>query len=288
MKKINFLVIAIALILMPLINAASPITSCQLDATLLNQDPDPAQPGDYVEVVFQVSGVQNTKCNGAKFEIVPKYPFSLDKESSAMKQIYGSTFTKDYSKVWNIPYDLRVDKDALEGENTIEVKFAKGDASEGSYLSKKFNISIEDLRVDFELSVRDYNPETNEITFEILNIGEHDIDALTIEIPEQEGVTIKGTPRKIVGSLDSNEETTFDFKALPETENIELNIFYTDEINERRSLTKQVSFNPEHFPQESQGVQFSIWFYLFIILLVAIIIRYFWIKRKKKKKKQSI
>ena len=33
--------------------------SCVLDTTLLNQDPYPAVPGDYVNLVFQVTGLQS-------------------------------------------------------------------------------------------------------------------------------------------------------------------------------------------------------------------------------------
>ena len=32
---------------------------CNLDASLINQDPYPAIPGDYVTIVFQLAGVEN-------------------------------------------------------------------------------------------------------------------------------------------------------------------------------------------------------------------------------------
>ncbi|MFW5847076.1 MAG: hypothetical protein ACOCUU_02855 [Nanoarchaeota archaeon] len=283
-KELVFL-IAILLVLVN-VSMVFAISNCNLDASLINQDPDPAIPGNYVEVLFQLSGIENSVCNGARFEIIPEYPFSLDNPENAKKEIFGDTFVQNSEKTWNIPYKLRIDPDALEGENEIQVRYSSGNAGKDFYVSERFNISIEDVRVDFEISVKDYDSSDNELTFEILNIGEHDIESLTIEIPEQENIQLKSSPRRIVGSLDSNEETTFDFTAIPKKGNLKLDIYYTDEINERRSLEKQVYFNPEYFKSNGKSSGVSIWFWLFLVLVIIFIGRWFWKKRKTKKKKR--
>src|SRR6056297_2691896 len=154
---------------------------CSLNVSLLNQDPYPVIPGDYVEVVFEVSGTDNSDCEGARFKINQEYPFSLDKGKQNLKEISGNTFVKDFKKTWMVPYKLRVDKDALDGMNTLEVKYTPGESSNVFY-SKNFNIKVEDVRVDFEVSVKQYDTNTNTMTFEILNIGENDVEALTIDI----------------------------------------------------------------------------------------------------------
>ena len=60
-------------------NSASAITdSCNLDATLINQDPYPAISGSYVEVLFQINGVGGNCENGAFARLMQEYPFSLD------------------------------------------------------------------------------------------------------------------------------------------------------------------------------------------------------------------
>ncbi len=43
---------------------------CELNTTLLNQDPYPAVPGNYVKLVFQVKGVDNSECNDIIFELL--------------------------------------------------------------------------------------------------------------------------------------------------------------------------------------------------------------------------
>jgi len=52
--------------------------ACKLDISLINQDPYPAIPGDYVKVVFQVNGVSNPECGKVEFELLDKYPISFD------------------------------------------------------------------------------------------------------------------------------------------------------------------------------------------------------------------
>ena len=279
-----FVAIFVLVFAIPYVNPQT-TSSCNLNVSLINQDPYPVVPGNYVEVVFQVSGVDNTDCKGAKFELLEGYPFSLDKNQSAYREISGSTFVQDYKKAWMIPYKLRVDGDALDGMNKIEAEYAPGKSNE-LYLSKEFNIKIEDVRVDYEVSIREYDSSSNTLTFEILNIGENDVEALTIDIQEQENLDLRESPRNIVGSLDSNEETTFDYTAVPSEGSIDLKITYTDEIGERRSLNKTVHFNPDYYKQQDQkGDGMSFWFYLSIILVAYMAFR--WIRNKRKSKRSQ-
>ena len=45
---------------------------------MLNQDPYPAVPGEYVNVVFQIEGVENSKCDEVYFDLIADYPIRLD------------------------------------------------------------------------------------------------------------------------------------------------------------------------------------------------------------------
>ncbi|MFW6282995.1 MAG: hypothetical protein ACOC1P_03000 [Minisyncoccales bacterium] len=287
MKKRDFIfLIGIFMVLFSLNFILS--AECNLQPTLLSQDPHPVKPGDEVDVVFQLAGVDNPDCNGARFEVVPEYPFSLDNSLDAKKEIAGSTFVQDYQKVWNIPYTLKIDERASTGDHPLKVRYAPGSHSDNIGVTKNFDISVEDLRVDFEVSIKSYDIQSKELTFEILNIGENNIKALTIEIPEQENIDIQGSPRTIVGYLDSGEETTFDFTAVPKNGEIKLDILYTDDIDERHSLEKTVSYNSAYFEAgQSDSESYSIWFYLFIALLVLVAGRWYWNKRKQKKQKKK-
>ncbi|HIG51867.1 hypothetical protein CXT76_01175 [Candidatus Parvarchaeota archaeon] len=259
--------------------------SCNLNAKLINQDPYPAIPGEYVDLVFQLNGVSNPECGNTYFELIEEYPINLDPGVGPSIEIISGTYSQDFSSHLLAPFKVRVDKDALDGENEISVRFAANyvSTSENFFTIEKFNLTVEDSRTDFEINIKDYSYLDKTIIFEILNIGKYDVEALTVDIIQQENILIKGSNRNIVGSLDSNEDTTFNFEAIPKEGSIILDISYNDKNNFRRTLQKTVFFDPTYFTDragEESGR--SIWSYLFYLSII-LVIYYFWKKRKAKK-----
>lgn len=256
---------------------------CNLNVQLVNQDPYPAVPNDYVEVVFQITGVDNPECGLIQFELVNKFPFEI--QGNKTKTINGGTYVKDYNSNWIIPYKIFINADAVDSTEDLEARYFS--ASSGSdATSKKFPIKIEDSLADFELSVKDYSFDTKELTLEILNIADVDIEALTIEIPKQDNVDVRGANRVVVGDLDSNEYTSADFKADLTDGPIKLNLLYTDAIGVRREMAKEVNFDSSYFvkrPDEQSST--STWYYIIILLIIVLIV--WWIIKKRKKKKEQ-
>lgn len=284
MKKgiiFSFAILILAFYLIGTANAAI----CSLDITLLNQDPYPAIPGDYVKVVFQIDGLENPECGIVTFGINEKYPVSLDPNVTNQITIVSGTFQRNYGTFYLAPYKLRVDENALDGENPIEVYYSR--STSDATIIKEFNLTVEDIRADFEVHVKDYNYATRKLTFEILNIAKSDVELLRIEIPKQENINVKGTNKIVVGDLDSNEYTTADFEAiLPKGETkINLNIIYEDAIGESRELQKVVDFDSSYFVDRN-GDKKSQPYWLYILILLGIII-FVWRRRKKKKREEE-
>jgi len=262
--------------------AGSVIATCNLDVSLLNQDPYPAIPGDYVKVVFQIDGLENTACGEVTFGIKEGYPFYLDPNVENPKSI-NSAFQKDYSSSSQQPYKLRVDENALDGENPIEIYYSVGSTD----VIKEFNLTVEDTRADFEVNVKDYDYKTNALTLEILNIAEVDVSALRIEIPKQDEVGVKGANKVIVGDLDSNEYTTATFEAiLPEGETkILINVSYEDSIGITREIQKMVDFDSSYFSDRNKDKKSQpYWLYILIIVGIAFFV---WRKISKKKREKE-
>src|SRR3989344_2865434 len=257
--------------------------SCNLNAIMMNQDPYPAVPGEEVKIVFQLTGTGDPACGTITFEVVEKFPFSLSPGQIDIINIQCGQ-AKDFSSYLIAPYKIKVDKDAIDGDNTISVKYASSQGTRiEAFTTKEFNVSVRDLRTDFEVSIKDYVSITKTLTFEILNTGENDVEALTIEIPKQENIDIKGSSRNIVGGLDSNEDTTFSFEAVPKNGKIDLVILYTDGINERRQLEKSVVFDYDYFTDRIRDKNGSkTGWYASIIILLIIIFWYFWRRKKKR------
>jgi len=281
MKK-NKLGVVIAILAMiysfSIIVSAEP---CNLQISMISQDPYPAIQGDYVKVLFKIDGIRNTECGTVTFGIKEDYPISLDPNVENPIVIKSGIYEKDYASYYLAPYKLRVDSSALDGENPIEVYYSTRTASN---VVKEFDITVEDVRANFEIHVKDYNYVTKELTFEILNIAESDVEALTLEIPKQDDVTIKGANRIVVGDLDSNEYTTADFEAtLPEKETtINLNVIYTDSINTRRELQKVVEFDPSYYLDRNGDKKTPPYWLFGLIVLVVVIIVWRTIKKKKR------
>lgn len=262
--------------------------TCILDAELAYQDPYPAIAGSYVEVLFQVNGLQGNCRDGAYAELVLEYPFSLD--SKDYTRILGSStyFGAGYDSKWNILYKIRVDENALEGDYDLELRYNPGTRiSNQTYSFEKFNINIEDGLTDFEVHIQNYKIKERQVTFEILNAGNQDINALTIEIPKQENIQIKGSNRNIVGDLDSEDYTTADFEAILEKEGeITMNIYYTDSTNERRSITKTVYYDPEYFNDSLANKQpDQTATYFVVIVIIALLVLFYFRKKDHKKRK---
>jgi hypothetical protein len=281
MKKIASLI----LLLMVFSISGVLADDCNLKASMINQDPYPAIQGDYVKLVFQLDGVANPECGKVEFELLDNYPISFDAGDNPVRTIDSGTYAKDFSSFLLATYKVRVDANAVDGDNPIEVRYKY--SGNDAYETKQFNLNVKDTRADFEIHVQKYDKSTNTLTFEILNVGKSDIQALTVEIPKQEGVNVKGSNINIVGDLDSNEYTTADFEATPIEGELNVKLTYTDSIGERRTVAKNVYFDPAYFEGRVADQKSSNWgFYIFILVAIGLIGYYFYRSHKKKKARE--
>lgn len=258
---------------------------CNLDISLVNQDPYPAVQGEEARLVFQIDGLENTECGTVELGLIEKYPIALMPDQESFYRIEAGTFKKDFKSFFLAPFKVRVSSDAMDGDNKIEVQYRHGINS--GYVTKDFNLNVQDTRADFEIHVKSYDLTTRKINFEILNIAEEDINALTVEIPKQDNIQIKGANRNIVGDLDSNEYTTAEFEAILKDGKIKLLLHYSDKINERRTIEEEVDFESEYFQgMVSQQKKSPIGTYIFLGIIVLLIV--WWIIRRKNKKKKAL
>lgn len=264
-------------------------SDCALEVSLLNQDPYPALPGDYVKLVFQIDGVNNLDCSEVNFWIEESFPFSLDPNAENKTTIKSGGYVQNYKNFFVVPYKVRLDKDAMDGENEILTYYSSKENSKPLIYLKRFNITVENPKTDFEVNIKDYSEETKILTFEILNIGQKNVDALTIEIPEQENIKIIKSQRLIVGSLDSNEDDVAAFEATPSKGDLTIKILYTDYLGERRQMEKKVYFNPDYFPKENKSSSISPTMAFILGLLIPIIVIFAknQIKKNKEKKRRT-
>lgn len=261
-----------------------------LDISLLNQDPYPAQPNDYVSVVFKIEHRGGGIAEDVLVEILPEYPFSLDSGVSPVKEIGLIRGSQYGEKSIFVKYKLRVDKDAINGENEIRLRYTYN--SQGSwehYSEKKFNITIDDPKTDFDVAVQDYSYKTNTLSLAISNIGDTDANSVTVSLPEQNSIEILGSDKNILGGIKANDYTIASFKVVPKQDGaIVVRIAYTDSIGIRREIEKAVIFKASSYNQKIEGSKVGDYRALLYIVIgvvgIIIIFVLFKILRKQRKK----
>jgi len=258
-------------------------TICSPTVRLLSQDPSLVSPGEYVKLVFQIEGVTDSNCGTVNFELKNEYPISFDPGVNNVYSFESGFFERNYGEFATVPFKVRVNEDAVDGDSQIETLISY---SGYNGVINNFNISIQDLSSDFEIYVKNYDINTNIITFEILNIGKSNTKAITMILPPQENIIVKGPNKNIAGDLDSNEYTTADFEVSGVGGKVQIQVEYTDEVNVRRSLNKTIEFDPNYFmDRKADEKNTSLSTYIIIGIIVLIIV--YWIYRKYSKSKRK-
>ena len=94
----------------------------ELSISFLNQDPDPAEPGNYFKVRFKVENIGLANANNVDLKIVPNYPFDLYQDSDT-KTISSISARQTGSEAVYADYNLKVDEKALPGAHQIDMMY---------------------------------------------------------------------------------------------------------------------------------------------------------------------
>ncbi|MBI2523282.1 hypothetical protein HYW19_02755 [Candidatus Woesearchaeota archaeon] len=220
-----------------------PARTSQIEVTLINQEPDPAEPGNYVDVRFKLDNNGSEEARNVEVEILPQYPFSLDPGVEALRSA-GTLQSMQRGDVGVIvKYRIRVDKNAVEGENEIKIRYR---IDKGIWIEpEEFFIdvqtydailSVDSVSIDKEF----FEPGSSGI----LRIGVvNEADSLVkdvkarLDLGGMPFVPLKSTNEKSVYQIDAKKAHEFSFELLakPEAESgvyqVPLRISYSDELN---------------------------------------------------------
>ncbi|MEK6924897.1 MAG: hypothetical protein AABW71_01520 [Nanoarchaeota archaeon] len=255
---------------------------CNLIPTLINQDPISAVPGETVKVLFQITGTENPECGTISLQFVEEYPFTLDSGYEIIQRIQGGTYQRDFNPFWIVSYKVRVDSNALDGDQKLSIKTWLDTESQLAKVTD-FNITVEEVRTDFIITLDSYSFSTNKLVLGIVNVGENNAQSITVEVPQQENALIEGGHVKILGELDSNEDTTVTFDAALSSGPITINLEYNDKIGERRKVSQEVVFSELAFENTKEKSSISFGSIMLWLLVIGIVIYLFILRRRKAK-----
>lgn len=231
MRKMNLIGLILMVLMATCVSAAvltgmmtaPPIeTSHIMRVNLLNQIPDPAEPGKYVDLRFKLENNGSRTAENVEAEILPQYPFSLDPGESAVKSLGSINSQQKGDKGVIVKYRLRVDKDALEGETEIKLRYRIN--GEGWVTMPEFKINIQPydalLLIDKIVSIPQIIIPGKKATVEIMfsNIAEILLKKVRVQM-KLGGVPlapIGSTDEKIIETIDKNEKAKVVFDLIGE------------------------------------------------------------------------
>jgi hypothetical protein len=260
----------------------------------LKYEPYPVNPGEYFTLWIKAENVGKEYTKDAIFELVPKYPFSLDSNEDPVRK-YGQLGDEPVV----LKYKVRVDKNAVEGANELEIKYStEGDTS--TWISKKFDIMVDNVQTDFDMVIQEVSG--SEVSIAIANTGKKVAYSVIVKIPEQDYFEPVGTSGQMVGNLEDGDYTLVGFEIAQKDRKtngekpLKVEIDYTDEIGERRAVIKELSFDTgtsfnatsaaartNGFRTAQQASIYQQWYFWAIIVAALYIIwkGYKWIKKKR-------
>jgi hypothetical protein len=281
-------------------------TSCNPTIKLVSQDPDPALPDNYVKVIFEITSLGG--CDGFGVKLNPEYPFSLDPDTSAIQTIAADPYNVYYKSVWTIPYKIRIDSAAFDGDYHLRLQYHEGDDENfDSYTEKEFNLTIQDSRTNFDAVIQEST--SSQVSIAIANTGKYTANSVIVRIPEQDDFVVTGTDGQMVGNLNSGDYSIVGFSIASKrtagayqnasrrqtinnssihTPQLTFDIYYTDNIGKRRVDSMALPLNmggTGNFSQlagnfgtristtsSSTSAWYSSWIFWIIIIGVFIII----------------
>ena len=240
--------------------------SINIDVSLINQNPDPAEPGKYVEVKWKVENAGTSNAQNVIFEVLPKFPFLLDPGESATQKI-GSIWGRQIGDNGvMVTYRLKVDENAVEGQNEIEVRYS---SDNGISWQKpgKFYINIRTHDAILNVKKVSYAPDPmppgkkTVLNIELENMADSllkDIKislnliavlqtATSITYNELPFSTFGTTNQQVIKNIGAGKTKTVEFTLIPDPDagadiyKIPITIEYSDELGTNYSKSEVIS-----------------------------------------------
>jgi hypothetical protein len=141
MKMKKEIIIVMLILLSSLVSGIVVPRGDAVKVYLISQNPDPIEPGGYVELRFKIENIGADYAKNLIFEIMPEYPFSLDKSISPEKKLGDMYMQQVDEESFVLYYKMRVDKDAIDGNNPIKVKYSTDDGL--TWTRSQFDVRIQ-------------------------------------------------------------------------------------------------------------------------------------------------
>lgn len=212
-----------------------------VNVTLVNQDPQVAQPGEYVDLTFKISNRGSQDAENTRVTLLQSFPFSLDPDVSATRNLGDLRAGSVDDNSYLVEYRVRVNETAVESETPVKLRYSTetGDVS----VTREFDVSVDDVGTDFELSTG--KTSNTRIELNLDNTGDQPAQSVHLVLPDQDKLSKKGINTKVIGSSEpgSNTDIGFPVSEVEAQEKYRFEIHYTDQNGVRRELVRNIQIS---------------------------------------------
>lgn len=295
---INKKIFIISLIFLSLLSlglvSAYPSSSPDISIVLLNQDPDPVNQGDTVEIRFKIQNDGAESVENIEIEILPSYPFSLY-SGELIRKIGKLRAAQTGADSVIVKYKLKIDEKAVEGDTEIELQILKEGKVWLSYISDDFMIDIDeqdipDIRVYLRENTILKEKSKGSITLELANVDENDVKFLQLTlIPSDDYKLLSPSNYIYMGDIDADDTESQDFeiyvnKLDDNFVSIPVLLEYQDTNGEKYEKKIDLYFEVYTSRELSKyGLKKRNNKLLIVILIILGIVAYYFYKKKRKK-----
>lgn len=207
--------------------------------SLLNQDPDPANAGDVVEVRLSVENVGADATKDLLVELTPSYPFELVTSSEAIQNVGTLSGTINDANAKVIKYTLRVDKDATAGSYDLDITYIFN--GEFSKSTKTVTLDVgnsEDAEITNINQVTLVPGQLTPLIFTIDNVGSAPLKDLTFQWENEADIVLPvgSDNTKYIKYIDVGKQVNVSFDVIasaiaePDLYKLDLSLSYDNYI----------------------------------------------------------
>jgi hypothetical protein len=243
-------VISVILIISSFSAAAESLPGRAIRVSMINQEPDPVDAGQYVTVKFRVENAGIETARNVVFEVVQDFPFSLDPGKNAATNLGTLLALQNSENAATLEYTIKVDEKALSGTAGLKLRYNIDNSGwvELSSFPLRVRRYFMGLSIDSVSSAQEYfEPgKENEVTISLKNMADSPMRDVSVSL-SLAGTTpfapIGSGSEKRAYSLSPGETRNFTFKLLsaPETlmgvYKVPLTITYRDESNSNHTVS---------------------------------------------------
>jgi len=230
--------------------SAQVLPGTAIRVTMINQEPDPVDAGQYVTVKFRVENIGIDMAKNVVFQLMPDFPFSLDPGTNATKSVGSLVGVQDANNAVTLEYRIKVDQQALSGSTNLKLRYNID--SSGWVELPAFQVRVRryflGLSIDSIATSQEYfEPgRQNDVTISVKNMADSPMRSVSVSL-SLEGTTpfapIGSGTEKRAYSIQPGQTQNFTFQLLtsPDTilglYKISIAIEYIDEANNNHTIS---------------------------------------------------